>query len=204
MQKFTVHTGVAVPLDSANIDTDQIIPKQFLLAVDRNGFGKHLFHDWRYLDDAETKDNPEFNLNKPEYKGATILVARNNFGNGSSREHAPWALMGYGFRAIIAPSFADIFYNNSLGNGLLPVKLTAQEVDEIFKVLNAKPGTQITISLENMTVDVDSLHFKFDLDPFRRHCMLEGLDAISLTLQHQEDISNYEKNMAPWRAHGTV
>ncbi|HAO91310.1 MAG: 3-isopropylmalate dehydratase small subunit [Succinivibrio sp.] len=204
MQKFTVHTGVAVPLDSANIDTDQIIPKQFLLAVDRNGFGKHLFHDWRYLDDAETKDNPEFNLNKPEYKGATILVARDNFGNGSSREHAPWALMGYGFRAIIAPSFADIFYNNSLGNGLLPVKLTAQEVDEIFKVLTAKPGTQITISLENMTVDVDSLHFKFDLDPFRRHCMLEGLDAISLTLQHQEDISNYEKNMAPWRAHGTV
>ena len=204
MQKFTVHTGVAVPLDSANIDTDQIIPKQFLLAVDRNGFGKHLFHDWRYLDDAETKDNPEFNLNKPEYKGATILVARDNFGNGSSREHAPWALMGYGFRAIIAPSFADIFYNNSLGNGLLPVKLTAQEVDEIFKVLNTKPGTQITISLENMTVDVDSLHFKFDLDPFRRHCMLEGLDAISLTIQHQEDISNYEKNMAPWRAHGTV
>lgn len=204
MQKFTVHTGVAVPLDSANIDTDQIIPKQFLLAVDRNGFGKHLFHDWRYLDDAETKDNPEFNLNKPEYKGATILVARDNFGNGSSREHAPWALMGYGFRAIIAPSFADIFYNNSLGNGLLPVKLTAQEVDEIFKVLTAKPGTQITISLENMSVDVDSLHFKFDLDPFRRHCMLEGLDAISLTLQHQEDISNYEKNMAPWRAHGTV
>ena len=204
MQKFTVHTGVAVPLDSANIDTDQIIPKQFLLAVDRNGFGKHLFHDWRYLDDAETKDNPEFNLNKPEYKGATILVARDNFGNGSSREHAPWALMGYGFRAIIAPSFADIFYNNSLGNGLLPVKLTAQEVDEIFKVLTAKPGTQITISLENMTVDVDSLHFTFDLDPFRRHCMLEGLDAISLTLQHQEDISNYEKNMAPWRAHGTV
>ena len=204
MQKFTVHTGVAVPLDSANIDTDQIIPKQFLLAVDRNGFGKHLFHDWRYLDDAETKDNPEFNLNKPEYKGATILVARDNFGNGSSREHAPWALMGYGFRAIIAPSFADIFYNNSLGNGLLPVKLTAQEVDEIFKVLTAKPGTQITISLENMTVDVDSLHFKFDLDPFRRDCMLEGLDAISLTLQHQEDISNYEKNMAPWRAHGTV
>ena len=204
MQKFTVHTGVAVPLDSANIDTDQIIPKQFLLAVDRNGFGKHLFHDWRYLDDAETKDNPEFNLNKPEYKGATILVARDNFGNGSSREHAPEALMGYGFRAIIAPSFADIFYNNSLGNGLLPVKLTADEVDEIFKVLTAKPGTQITISLENMTVDVDSLHFKFDLDPFRRHCMLEGLDAISLTLQHQEDISNYEKNMAPWRAHGTV
>ena len=134
MQKFTVHKGVAVPLDSANIDTDQIIPKQFLLAVDRNGFGAHLFHDWRYLDDAETKPNPDFNLNKPEYKGATILVARDNFGNGSSREHAPWALMGYGFRAVIAPSFADIFYNNSLGNGLLPLKLSAQDVDKIFKV----------------------------------------------------------------------
>ena len=174
MQKFTVHKGVAVPLDSANIDTDQIIPKQFLLAVDRNGFGAHLFHDWRYLDDAETKPNPEFNLNKPEYKGATILVARDNFGNGSSREHAPWALMGYGFRAVIAPSFADIFYNNSLGNGLLPLKLSAQDVDKIFKVLEAKPGTKITIDLEKMTVDCDNLHFTFTLDPFRRHCLLEG------------------------------
>ena len=185
MQKFTVHKGVAVPLDSANIDTDQIIPKQFLLAVDRNGFGAHLFHDWRYLDDAETKPNPEFNLNKPEYKGATILVARDNFGNGSSREHAPWALMGYGFRAVIAPSFADIFYNNSLGNGLLPLKLSAQDVDKIFKVLEAKPGT-------------------FTLDPFRRHCLLEGLDAISLTLQHEDEIKEYESKVPAWRAHGTV
>ena len=204
MQKFTVHTGVAVPLDSANIDTDQIIPKQFLLAVDRNGFGAHLFHDWRYLDDAETKLNPDFNLNKEAYKGATILVARDNFGNGSSREHAPWALMGYGFRAVIAPSFADIFYNNSLGNGLLPLKLTADEVDSIFKVLEAKPGTKITISLEDMTVDVDNLHFTFTLDPFRRHCLLEGLDAISLTLEHQDEISDYEDKMAPWQKHGTI
>lgn len=203
MQKFTVHTGVAVPLDSANIDTDQIIPKQFLLAVDRNGFGDHLFHDWRYLDDEETKPNPEFNLNKKEYAGATILVARDNFGNGSSREHAPWALMGFGFRAVIAPSFADIFYNNSLGNGLLPLKLTADEVDQIFKVLNEKPGTKITISLEDMTVECDSLNFKFDLDPFRRHCMLEGLDAISLTMQHENEISDYEKAMPSWRAKGT-
>ena len=194
MQKFTVHTGLAVPLDSANIDTDQIIPKQFLLAVDRLGFGAHLFHDWRYLDDAETKENPDFNLNKPEYRGATILVARDNFGNGSSREHAPWALMGYGFRAVIAPSFADIFYNNSLGNGLLPLKLTADEVDQIFRVLEAKPGTNITISLENMTVD----------DPFRRHCMLEGLDAISLTLQHEKEIAQYEAKQPSWKAHGTV
>ena len=183
MQKFTVHEGVAVPLDSANIDTDQIIPKQFLLAVSRKGFGVHLFHDARYLDDAETKPNPDFNLNKPEYKGATILVARDNFGNGSSREHAPWALMDYGFRAVIAPSFAVIFNNNSLGNGLLPVKLKAQEVDEIFKVLTQKPGTKIKISLEDMTVDCADLHFKFDLDPFRRHCLLEGLDAISLTMR---------------------
>lgn len=203
MQKFTVHTGVAVPLDSANIDTDQIIPKQFLLAVDRNGFGDHLFHDWRYLDDEETKPNPEFNLNKKEYAGATILVARDNFGNGSSREHAPWALMGFGFRAVIAPSFADIFYNNSLGNGLLPLKLTADEVDQIFKVLNEKPGTKITISLENMTVECDNLNFKFDLDPFRRHCMLEGLDAISLTMQHEKEISDYENAMPSWRAKGT-
>lgn len=203
MQKFTVHTGVAVPLDSANIDTDQIIPKQFLLAVDRNGFGDHLFHDWRYLDDEETKPNPEFNLNKKEYAGATILVARDNFGNGSSREHAPWALMGFGFRAVIAPSFADIFYNNSLGNGLLPLKLTADEVDQIFKVLNEKPGTKITISLEDMTVECDTLNFKFDLDPFRRHCMLEGLDAISLTMQHEKEISDYENAMPSWRAKGT-
>ena len=183
MQKFTVHKGVAVPLDSANIDTDQIIPKQFLLAVDRNGFGAHLFHDWRYLDDAETKPNPEFNLNKPEYKGATILVARDNFGNGSSREHAPWALMG---------------------NGLLPLKLSAQDVDKIFKVLEAKPGTKITIDLEKMTVDCDNLHFTFTLDPFRRHCLLEGLDAISLTLQHEDEIKEYESKVPAWRAHGTV
>ena len=199
MQKFTVHEGVAVPLDSANIDTDQIIPKQFLLAVSRKGFGVHLFHDARYLDDAETKPNPDFNLNKPEYKGATILVARDNFGNGSSREHAPWALMDYGFRAVIAPSFAVIFNNNSLGNGLLPVKLKAQEVDEIFKVLTQKPGTKIKISLEDMTVDCADLHFKFDLDPFRRHCLLEGLDAISLTMQHDDEIKDYESKMPQWK-----
>ncbi len=203
MQKFKVHSGIAVPLDSANIDTDQIIPKQFLLAVDRNGFGDHLFHDWRYLDDAENQPNPEFNLNKPEFKGATILVARDNFGNGSSREHAPWALMGYGFRAVIAPSFADIFYNNALGNGLLPLKLSASEVDEIFRAIAKEPGLKITISLEDMTVKCGNLNFSFDLDPFRRHCLLEGLDAISLTLQHQKEISEYESKMPSWMAHGT-
>lgn len=199
MQKFTVHEGVAVPLDSANIDTDQIIPKQFLLAVSRKGFGKHLFHDWRYLDEAETKLNPEFNLNKPEYQGATILVARDNFGNGSSREHAPWALMDYGFKAVIAPSFAMIFNNNALGNGLLPLRLKEDEVDQLFKVLTEKPGTTIRISLEDMTVDCAGLHFTFTLDEFRRHCLLEGLDAISLTLLHDKEIRDYEANMPKWK-----
>ena len=198
MEKFTVHEGVAVPLDSANIDTDQIIPKQFLLAVSRKGFGVHLFHDWRYLDDAETKPNPEFNLNKPEFKGATILVARDNFGNGSSREHAPWALMDYGIKAVIAPSFAVIFNNNALGNGLLTVKLTVEEVDEIFKELEKNPGSKIKISLVDMTVDCGPLHFTFDLDPFRRHCLLEGLDSISLTLQNEGDIKAFESNMPAW------
>lgn len=195
MQKFTVHEGVAVPLNSANIDTDQIIPKQFLLAVSRKGFGVHLFHDWRYLDDAETRLNPEFNLNKPEFKGATILVARDNFGNGSSREHAPWALMDYGFRAVIAPSFANIFNNNALGNGLLTVKLTEDEVDQIFTELEKHPGEKITIDLEKMTVDCGPLHFTFELDPFRRDCLLKGLDAIALTLEHEDEIKAYEDKM---------
>jgi len=202
MQKFTVHEGVAVPLDSANIDTDQIIPKQFLLAVNRKGFGVHLFHDWRYLDDAETKPNPEFNLNKAEFKGATILVARDNFGNGSSREHAPWALMDYGFRAVIAPSFASIFNHNSLGNGLLNVQLTADEVDEIFREIERNPGCHIRISLEDMTVDCGPLHYTFKLDEFRRHCLLNGLDDVSLTLQHEGEIEGYEKQMAAWRKQG--
>ena len=198
MEKFTVHEGIAVPVDSANIDTDQIIPKQFLLAVSRKGFGRHLFHDWRYLDDAETKPNPKFPLNFPEYKGATILVARDNFGNGSSREHAPWALMDYGFRAVIAPSFASIFNNNALGNGLLPLRLSEDQVDSIFRVLTAHPGTKIRISLEDMTVQCADLKYSFTLDPFRRHCLLEGLDAISLTLEHENEISSYEKKLPSW------
>ncbi len=195
MQKFTVHEGVAVPLDSANIDTDQIIPKQFLLAVSRKGFGVHLFHDWRYLDDAETKPNPDFNLNKEAFKGATILVARDNFGCGSSREHAPWALMDYGIRAVISSSFAVIFNNNALGNGLLTVKLTEKEVDEIFSELERNPGEKIKIDLEKLTVDCGPLHFAFELDPFRRHCLLNGLDAIALTLEHEDEIAAYEKSM---------
>ena len=198
MQQFTVYEGVAAALDSANIDTDQIIPKQFLTAVTREGFGRHLFHDWRYLDDAETMPNPDFALNKPEVKGAGILVARDNFGNGSSREHAPWALLDYGFKAVIAPSFASIFTNNSLGNGLLLVRLRPEEVDQIFQYLAKNPGGKIRISLVDMTVDCGGLHFSFELDPFRRECILKGLDAIDLTLAHEKEIEAFEKKRPAW------
>lgn len=198
MQKFTCHTGLAVPLDAANVDTDQIIPKQFLQAVSRLGFGKHLFNDWRYLDEAGTIPNPDFILNKPRYKGASILLARENFGNGSSREHAPWALADYGFKAIIASSFADIFYNNSLNNGLLLVKLTADEVDALHREINAHEGQKITVDLENMTVSCNDLKFSFPLDSFRRYCLLNGLDNIGLTLQHEQEISNYEQKLKAW------
>lgn len=198
MEKFTRFTAVAAPLNRANVDTDQIIPKQFLLAVDRDGFGHHLFHAQRWLDEEETKENPDFVLNKPEYRHAGILVAQENFGNGSSREHAPWALMGFGFRAIIAPSFADIFKNNALGNGLLTVQLAQSEVDALFEELAKHPGREVTVDLENMTVAAGPLEFKFDLDPFRRRMMLEGLDAIGLTLKDEDKIAAYEAKMPGW------
>lgn len=198
MQKFTCHQGIAVPLDAANVDTDQIIPKQFLQAVSRLGFGKHLFNDWRYKDEEGTIENPDFILNWPRYKGASILVARENFGNGSSREHAPWALADYGFKAIIASSFADIFYNNSLNNGLLLVKLTAQEVDQLHKEINANEGQKVTVNLEDMTVSCNNLKFSFELDSFRRYCLLNGLDNIGLTLQHEKEISDFESKLKPW------
>ena len=201
MQKFTRFTSKAVPLNRANVDTDQIIPKQFLLAVDRKGFGHHLFHDHRWLDAEETKPNPDFVLNFPVYKGAGILVAQANFGNGSSREHAPWALLEYGFRCVIAPSFADIFKNNALGNGLLPVELKQSEIYQLFQVLEANPGMEITVDLEKQTVDAGSLHFTFTVDPFRRWMMLEGLDAIGLTLQDEDKIAAYEASMHAWRVH---
>ena len=200
MQKFTVSTGVAVGFDASNIDTDQIIPKQFLLAVDRKGFGKHLFHGLRYLDEAETQLNPDFILNQPINAGAQFLVARENFGNGSSREHAPWALLDYGFKAIIASSFADIFSNNSLGNGLLLVKLSETEIDEIMTILKARSGTQMTVSLEDMTVKIEDRTYTFNLDPFRRKCILEGLDAVGLTLQHDDRIKAFEAKRAQWMA----
>lgn len=190
--KFTQHTGVVAPLDAANVDTDAIIPKQFLQKVTRTGFGVHLFNDWRYLDDAGQQPNPEFVLNKPEYKGASILLARENFGCGSSREHAPWALTDFGFHAVIAPSFADIFYGNSFNNQLLPVKLSEQQVDELFKLVAAEPGISFTVDLEQQEVIAGGKRYSFEIDSFRRHCMINGLDSIGLTLQHGNAIDDYE------------
>ena len=198
MQEFKQHTGLAALLDAANVDTDQIIPKQFLQKVSKLGFGKHLFHDWRFLDDAGEQPNPEFVLNAPRYAGASILLARENFGNGSSREHAPWALADYGLRAIIAPSFADIFYGNSLNNGLLVVRLKAEEVDALFKLVEANEGQTITVDLENQQVRAGDLNFSFEIDEFRRYCIMNGLDNIGLTLQHGDAIDAYEAKQPAW------
>lgn len=198
MQEFKQHTGLAVPLDSANVDTDQIIPKQFLQRVSKLGFGQNLFHDWRFLDDAGTQSNPEFVLNFPRYKGASILLARENFGNGSSREHAPWALADYGLKAVIAPSFADIFYGNSLNNGLLVVRLKDDEVDALFKLVEANEGQTITVDLEAKEVRAADYCFKFEIDDFRRYCIMNGLDNIGLTLQHADAIDAYEAKQPAW------
>lgn len=200
MQPFTCHTGLAVMIDSANIDTDQIIPKQFLSKVTRDGFGVHLFHDWRYLDDAGDVPNPDFTLNKPRYSGASILLAQENFGCGSSREHAPWALADFGLRAIIAPSFADIFYGNSINNGLLPVKLSANEVRQLMDEVASEEGAQITVDLTTCKVTAPSgAEFSFSLAESARHKLLNGLDAIGLTLSHGMQISEYESQIPSWR-----
>lgn len=200
MQPFTCHTGLAVMIDSANIDTDQIIPKQFLSKVTRDGFGVHLFHDWRYLDDAGDVPNPDFTLNKPRYSGASILLAQENFGCGSSREHAPWALADFGLRAIIAPSFADIFYGNSINNGLLPVKLSANEVRQLMDEVASEEGAQITVDLTTCKVTSPSgAEFSFTLAESARHKLLNGLDAIGLTLSHGMQISEYESQIPSWR-----
>ena len=208
MQAFTQHTGLAAPLDKANVDTDQIIPKQYLKSIHRTGFGPTLFDDWRYLDPGEPgsdhstrRVNPDFVLNEARYQGATVLLARQNFGCGSSREHAPWALMEYGFRAIIAPSYADIFYNNSFKNGLLPVILEPTQVDQLFDFVESNEGAQITVDLEQMQVVAGELSFGFELDEFRRECLLKGLDEIGLTLAHSDAIRAYEASRAqvtPW------
>ncbi|GIU11595.1 MULTISPECIES: 3-isopropylmalate dehydratase small subunit [unclassified Shewanella] len=200
MQPFISHTGLAAIIDSANVDTDQIIPKQFLSKVTRDGFGIHLFHDWRYLDDAGDQPNPEFNLNKPRYKGASILVSQENFGCGSSREHAPWALADFGLKVIIAPSFADIFYGNSINNGLLPVRLTDAEVQQIMAEVEAKEGAEINVDLQALTVTSPSGSvFSFEIAESARHNLLNGLDAIGLTLSHADTIANYEASIPTWR-----
>ncbi|MFM5258052.1 3-isopropylmalate dehydratase small subunit [Aeromonas veronii] len=198
MTGFKQHKGIVVPLDSANVDTDAIIPKQFLQKVNRIGFGKHLFHDWRFLDDAGQQPNPEFVLNQPQFTGASILLARENFGCGSSREHAPWALADYGFKTIIAPSFADIFYGNAINNGMVPVRLKEEEVDALFQLVAAKPGIEIEVDLEANQVRAGELSFGFEIDEFRRYCLLNGLDAIGLTLQHEDAISAFEAKQPSW------
>lgn len=198
MTGFKQHKGIVVPLDNANVDTDAIIPKQFLQKVNRIGFGKHLFHDWRFLDDAGEQPNPEFVLNQPQFAGASILLARENFGCGSSREHAPWALADYGFKTIIAPSFADIFYGNAINNGMVPVRLKEEEVDALFQLVAAQPGIEIEVDLEANQVRAGSLTFGFEIDEFRRYCLLNGLDAIGLTLQHEAAISDFEAKQPSW------
>ncbi|STO56148.1 3-isopropylmalate dehydratase small subunit [Grimontia hollisae] len=200
MSGIKQHTGLVAPLDAANVDTDAIIPKQFLQKVTRTGFGKHLFHDWRFLDEAGEQDNPEFVLNQPRYQSASVLLARENFGCGSSREHAPWALADFGFKVMIAPSFADIFYGNSINNQMVPVKLTESEVDELFTFVEANEGAEIALDLEAQTVSAGGKTYAFEIDAFRRHCLLNGLDSIGLTLQHEEKIAEYESKIPAFLA----
>jgi 3-isopropylmalate/(R)-2-methylmalate dehydratase small subunit len=191
MKPFTAHTGKVVAIDRANIDTDQIIPKQFLKRIERTGFGEFLFWDWMRRDDGSL--NPDFELNQPQAQGASILLARRNFGCGSSREHAPWALEDYGFRVIVAPSFADIFYNNCFKNGILPVRLSEEQVETLFERARTRANYQLTADLNACTLADDSgFSARFEVEPFRRHCLLNGLDDIGLTLEHEDKISAYE------------
>ena len=209
MQAFRIHKGLVAPMDRDNVDTDAIIPKQYLKSIKRTGFGPNLFDEWRYLDAGEPgqdpstrKPNPEFVLNLPRYQGASVLLARKNFGCGSSREHAPWALDQYGFRAIIAPSFADIFFNNSFKNGLLPIVLSEEQVDALFKAVEATPGYELTVDLERqVVVTPDGKELAFDVQPFRKYCLLNGFDDIGLTLRHADKIKAYEAQRLadkPW------
>ncbi len=209
MKKFTQITGITAPLDRANVDTDMIIPKQFLKSIKRSGFGPNLFDELRYLDEGQPDQdcagrplNTEFVLNQPRYANTNILLARENFGCGSSREHAPWALDDYGIRSVIAPSFADIFYNNCFKNGLLPIVLSEQQVDQLFKEVVATEGYQLTVDLDKQVVITPSgEEMAFEVDAFRKHCLLNGLDDIGLTLQYADDIAAYEKRRrqeTPW------
>lgn len=209
MNKFETFTGKVCPLDRSNVDTDAIIPKQFLKSIKRSGFGPNLFDEWRYLDHGEPGMdnsqrplNPDFVLNDPRYAGANILLARKNFGCGSSREHAPWALEDYGFRVIIAPSYADIFFNNSFKNGILPIVLNEDIVDELFRLSGGEQALALMVDLEGQSLTVPGgASWKFEVDPFRKHCLLNGLDDIGLTLQHVDEIKAYEaqrREVAPW------
>ncbi|WP_377155393.1 3-isopropylmalate dehydratase small subunit [Roseateles sp. UC29_93] len=209
MDKFTVHKGLVAPMDRENVDTDAIIPKQFLKSIKRSGFGPNLFDEWRYLDHGEPgqdpasrKPNPDFVLNQPRYQGASVLIARSNFGCGSSREHAPWALQQYGFRALIAPSFADIFFNNTFKNGVLPIVLPERQVARLFDEVFAFPGYQLTVDLDRqVVVKPDGEELPFDVQPFRKYCLLNGFDDIALTLRHADKIKAFEAERIatkPW------
>ena len=213
MKAFTKITAIVAPLDRSNVDTDAIIPKQFLKSIKRSGFGPNAFDEWRYLDHGEPGMdnskrplNPDFSLNQPRYQSAQILLTRKNFGCGSSREHAPWALDDYGFRAVIAPSFADIFFNNCYKNGLLPIVLTEEQVDQLFKEVEATEGYQLSIDLAEQTLTTPSGEtFKFDITEHRKHCLLNGLDEIGLTLQHADEIRDFEekrRQSQPWLFNG--
>jgi 3-isopropylmalate/(R)-2-methylmalate dehydratase small subunit len=212
MDKFTIHKGLVAPMDRENVDTDAIIPKQFLKSIKRTGFGPNLFDEWRYLDHGEPgqdpasrKSNPDFVLNQPRYQGASILIARANFGCGSSREHAPWALQQYGFRALIAPSFADIFFNNTFKNGVLPIVLPESQVARLFDEVAAFPGYQLTVDLERqVVVKPDGEELPFEVQPFRKYCLLNGFDDIGLTLRHADKIKAFEAERIatkPWLNH---
>ena len=209
MQKFNVHKGLVAPMDRENVDTDAIIPKQFLKSIKRSGFGPNLFDEWRYLDHGEPGVdnsrrplNPNFVLNQERYRGATVLLARKNFGCGSSREHAPWALQQFGFKAIVAPSYADIFFNNCFKNGLLPIALTEMEVDHLFNIVAATPGLKINIDLERQVVEVPGAEtYRFEVEDFRKQSLLNGWDEIGLTMRHTDKIRAYEASRAvrePW------
>ena len=213
MKAFTKISAIVAPLDRSNVDTDAIIPKQFLKSIKRSGFGPNAFDEWRYLDHGEPGMdnskrplNPDFSLNQPRYQGAQILLTRKNFGCGSSREHAPWALDDYGFRAVIAPSFADIFFNNCYKNGLLPIVLTEEQVDQLFKEVGANEGYQLSIDLAEQTLTTPNGEtFKFDITEHRKHCLLNGLDEIGLTLQHADEIRDFEekrRQSQPWLFNG--
>jgi len=212
MEKFTVHKGIVAPIDRENVDTDAIIPKQFLKSIRKTGFGPNLFDEWRYLDHGEPgqdpaarKPNPDFVLNQPRYRNASVLIARRNFGCGSSREHAPWAIQQYGFRALIAPSFADIFFNNCFKNGLLPIVLPESTVAKLFDEVHAFPGYELTVDLDRQViVRPQGEEIAFEVQPFRRYCLLNGFDDIGLTLRHADAIKTYEAERLakkPWLAH---